>query len=264
MQFIKLIFKNKYVFWVLVKRDFESRYLSSYIGLPWAFIQPIVYVFVMWFAFKYGLRAGNTADGIPFLPWLMYAMIPWMFISQTLILSSNAIIEYGYLIKKTDFPVELVPIVKIFSGLVIHITLIILITFISIFFYGFKPTIYWIQYFYYLFALIFLLSGISWFISSVNVFIKDMAHIVNIIITILFWLTPIIWPYSKLQGDYKYVALLNPFFYLTEGYRFTFIKKTWFFDYLKMNILFWCFAIVSFVIGAYTFKKLKPYFADEL
>ncbi len=264
MNFILTIVKQRKILYTLIIRDFEGRYLSSFIGLPWAFIQPIMTVFVIWFAFTFGLRGGITNSGVDYAPWLVLAMIPWLFISQTIIVSSDSLREYDYLIKKTNFPVSLIPIVKIFSGLIVHSILIVLILLLLIVFYDIHPTIYWFQIFYYLFALIVLLSGISWFVSSINVFIHDMAHIVNIIVTMLFWATPIFWPYSMLTGNYRYIALLNPIFYITEGYRYTFIEQTWFFEYTEMNIFFWSFTIPIFILGAFTFKKLKPHFADQL
>ena len=264
LNFISTIFKHQKVLRILVKRDFEGRYLSSIIGLPWAFIQPAVYVFVIWFAFTYGLKAGQTASGMDYAPWLILAIIPWMFISQTMIVSSASITEYAYLIKKTNFPVSMIPIIKIFSGMIVHIILITMIIAILVVFYGIYPTVYWFQIFYYLFALTVLLSGISWFVASVNVFIHDMAHIVTILVTMLFWATPIIWPYSMLTGNLKYIALINPFFYITEGYRYTFIEEKWFFEFVEMNIFFWTFTLIIFILGAYTFRKLKPRFADVL
>lgn len=264
LSFISTFYKQRKILKILVIRDFEGRYLSSFIGLPWAFIQPAVYIFVIWFAFTFGLKTGPTSSGVAFAPWLILGMIPWMFISQTMIVSSASLTEYAYLIKKTKFPVSMIPIIKIFSGMIVHIILMTIIIAIMIIFYGIYPTVYWFQILYYLFALTVLLSGISWFVASVNVFIHDMAHIVNIIVTMLFWATPIIWPYSMLSGNLKYIALLNPFFYITEGYRYTFVEEKWFFEFVEMNIFFWTFTILIFIIGALTFRKLKPQFADVL
>jgi ABC-type polysaccharide/polyol phosphate export permease len=250
--------------YTLVERDFKSRYLTSFIGLPWAFIQPAAYILVIWFAFTFGLRAGQTETGIPFGAWLIVGVIPWMFISQTMIVVCNSITEYSYLIKKTSFPVILIPIIKIFSGLIVHFILILLVTILLIFTYNIHPTIYWFQIFYYLFAMFVLLTGIGLFVASVNIFIHDMAHIVNIVVTMLFWATPIIWPFSMLSGNYRYIALLNPFFYITEGYRFTFIEGVWFFEYVELNLYFWAVTILIFAVGLTTFNKLQPDFGDEL
>ncbi|MEI7896516.1 MAG: ABC transporter permease [bacterium] len=271
MKYLSVIFsitssmiKQRYVFRTLVIHDFKSRYLSSYIGLPWAFIHPAVFVFVIWFAFTFGLRAGNTSAGLAFAPWLLTGMIPWLFISQTMIVTCMAIPEYGYLLKKTAINVWIIPLIKIFSGFIIHLTLIGSVLVLFVLFYGIYPDIYWIQIFYYIFATLVLLTGIAWFVSSINVLVQDMAHIVNIVATVLFWATPIVWPYGKLTGNLKYIALLNPFFYITEGYRYTFLEHRWFFEFTEMNIYFWLLTTIIFLAGAYTFKKLKPEFGDIL
>ncbi len=262
---IQVILNSRYLLGTLIWRDFQGRYLSSFIGLPWAFVQPAVYVLVVWFAFTYGLRVGVTESGIHFGAWLIAGLIPWLFISQTMIVSCMAIIEYGYLIKKTHFPVMLIPVIKIFSGMIVHAVMLACIFLLLIFSFNIQPTIYWIQIIYYLFATVFLLSGLAWFVSSINVFIKDMAHIINILTTMLFWATPIIWPYTMISDSkLRFIALLNPFFYITEGYRYTFVEKRWFFEFVEMNIFFWTISIATFVIGIYTFQRLRPGFGDEL
>jgi len=223
-----------------------------------------MYVLVIWFAFTYGLRAGNTDSGFPFGAWLIVGMIPWLFISQTMIVSCMAIIEYSYLIKKTSFPVSLIPIIKIFSGMIVHFIIVTCVAILLLFSYHIPPSIYWIQIFYYLFAIVVLLTGIGLFVASVNVFVKDMAHIVNILVTILFWATPIIWPFTMLSGNLRYIALLNPIFYITEGYRYTFLEQRWFFEFPEMNIYFWSVTLFTLFVGIFTFNKLRPDFGDEL
>jgi len=232
----QVIFKYRTIMKTLIIRDFKERYFNSFIGLPWAFVQPAMYVLVIWFAFTYGLRAGNTDSGFPFGAWLIVGMIPWLFISQTMIVSCMAIIEYAYLIKKTSFPVSLIPIIKIFSGMIVHFIIVTCVAILLLFSYHIPPSIYWIQIFYYLFAIVVLLTGIGLFVASVNVFVKDMAHIVNILVTILFWATPIIWPFTMLSGNLRYIALLNPIFYITEGYRYTFLEQRWFFEFPNRDI----------------------------
>ena len=259
------LFNQRLIMSTLIIRDFKSRYFTSYLGLPWAFIQPASYILVIWFAFTYGLRGGGTGQSNNhFTAWLIVAMIPWMFISQTMIVACSSLQDYSYVIKKTPFNVALIPMVKIFSGLLVHFILIACIIFLLIFFFGIQPTIYWIQIIYYIFATVVLLTGISWIVSSVNVFVRDMAHIVNIMVSMLFWATPIIWPYSMLTGNFKYIALLNPFFYITEGYRYAFLEKIWFFEYLEMNIYFWAITLFLFISGALIFNKLRVDFGDVL
>ncbi len=261
--FLASMAKTRYLIGQLVKRDFQNKYLASYIGLPWAFMQPAVIILVMWFAFTYGLRIRVMDNGIPFVPWLISAMLPWLFISETLISSSGSLIEYSYLIKKTSFKVGIIPLIKIFTAFIIHLVFVVVIAIMAVS-YGYNPSIYWIQIFYYLFAVFVLLAGIGWLISALTVFVRDIGNFITVITSVLFWATPIIWPYSMLQGNNKYIALLNPFFYITEGYRYTFLEQTWFFEYPEMTIFFWAFTGLIFVAGAIVFQKLKPHFADVL
>lgn len=261
--FFLSLYHQKNIIRQLVKRDFQNKYLASYIGLPWAFIQPAMSILVIWFAMTYGLKIKTTNSGIPFFPWFICGMIPWFFIAETIISSSNSLIEYSYLIKKTSFKVAIIPFIKIFTALIIHLFFIVVIAFFSIA-YGFMPSIYWIQLIYLIFAVFILLSGIGWLISSINVFVRDMSPIVNVIISVLFWATPIMWPYTMLSGNMKYLALLNPFFYIIEGYRYTFLEKAWMFHNIEMTIFFWCTTIIIFIAGALVFKKLTPHFADVL
>lgn len=148
MRFIKkigskteILLSNRNILSALIIRDFKGRYLNSFIGLPWAFIQPAVYILVVWFAFTYGLRTGTTSTGIPFGAWLIAGLIPWLFISQTMIVACAAINEYGYLIKKTRFPVILIPVIKIFSGMIVHAIMIACILLLFLFSFNIQPTI---------------------------------------------------------------------------------------------------------------------------
>ena len=261
--FIQSAIKHRFVIQQLVKRDFQNKYLASYIGLPWVFIQPAILIAVMWFAFSFGLKIQVMDGGVPFVFWLICGMIPWMFLSDALNFTTHSLVEFSYLIKKTSFNMGIIPFIKIFTALIIHIAFLFLLMIISIG-YGYYPTVYWFQIIYYLFASFILITGLGWLVSALTVFIRDIGQVVMAVISILFWATPIIWPFSKLGEDLEWIALFNPFFYLIEGYRYTFIDQVWFFESLEMNIYFWSFTSVIFIAGATVFRKLKGHFADVL
>ena len=261
--FFLTLYKQRSTIGQLIMRDFKNKYLASYLGLPWAFIKQGTVILVIWFAFTYGLKIGDTDSGPSFMPWLICGLIPWLFISDALESSSSSLIEYSYLIKETSFKVAIIPLIKIFTAFIIHLVFIAFIAFIAML-YGYYPNIYWLQIFYFIVALFILLTGVSWLISSINVFIRDMDPLVNIVLSILFWVTPIVWPYSVLSGNLKYIALLNPFFYIIEGYRYTFLGKAWMHQNIEMTIFFWISTIIIFIVGALVFKKLSPRFIDVI
>lgn len=261
--FLKTIYKQRFAIKQLVIREFQNKYAASLFGLSWAFIQPAVMIFVMWFAFSYGLRVGNIEGDIPFAIWLICGIVPWFFISETIQSSTNSLLEYSYLIKKTSVKTGSIPLIKLISAFIVHLFFICIII-IMVVVYGYYPDYYWIQLAYYMFCSTVLLAGIGWLTSSINVFVRDVSQAVTVVLSVMFWLTPIIWPYSMLTGNLKYIALLNPFFYITEGYRYVFLQKVWFFENIETTLFFWTVTLLIFVTGAFSFQKLKPHFADTL
>lgn len=263
LTFFLSVYRLRYTMGQLIRRDFQNRYLASYIGLAWAFIQPAMTILVIWFAMTYGLKMNVMSTGIPFVPWFICGMIPWFFISETLSSTSGSLIEYSYLIRKTAFRVAVIPFIKIFTALIIHLFFIAVIAVFAVA-YGYEPSIYWLQLPYLLAAAFILLTGLGWLISSITVFVRDMSPIVTVVISVLFWATPIMWPYTMLSGGLKYLALLNPFFYIIEGYRYAFLEHQWMFRNVEMTIYFWSITVVIFVAGAVVFRRLTPHFADVL
>ena len=131
-------------------------------------------------------------------------------------------------------------------------------------YYGYTPTLYWIQTLYYLFATSVLILGLSWVTSSVVVFFRDIGQFVTMIIQFGFWLTPIFWNIDTIPKQYHWIIQLNPMAYIVDGYRNSMIYHKWFWEDMGMTIYFWIVTLVIFVLGGLTFKKLRPHFADVL
>lgn len=261
--FFRTILSQGFIVKELVKRDMQKKYFASFIGIWWAFIQPAALIFVMWFAFTFGLKIGDVDDRYPFALWLICGMIPWFFISETLQSASNSLVEYSYLIKKTSFKTGFVPMIKLLTALIVHVFFVLFMLVVASL-YGYYPDLYWIQIIYYLFSAIVLLCGFAWLGAALNVFVRDVGPVISVITSVMFWVTPIIWPFTMLEGRLQLIAYLNPFFYLTEGYRNVFLHKVWFFETPLFTFYFWLFTFLVFSSGAIIFRKLKPHFADVL
>jgi ABC-type polysaccharide/polyol phosphate export permease len=262
LYFIKTVYQQRHLVFKLVLRDFQKKYLGSYLGLLWAFIQPLAYILTIWFVVMIGLRGGER-EGIPFLPFLVTGMIPWIFIRDGLSQSCSSLYDYSFLIKKMYFRVGIIPLIKLFTVLIIHVFMIVVLL-VVVLSYGFQPNIYWLQLPYYLICTLVLLIGLGWFTSALMVFVKDIRQTIDVLTTLFFWLTPIIWPHQRIEGKMRYLVDLNPFFYITNGYREALIYEKWFFEQINLTLYFWFVAAFFFVVGAYVFQKLKPHFADVL
>ncbi|HBD94263.1 MAG TPA: teichoic acid ABC transporter permease [Spirochaetia bacterium] len=263
--FLLSIYETRYTIYQLTTKDLTKRYLGSFLGVVWAFIQPLVYILVMWFVFSFGFRSGQTVNEYPFILWLISAMIPWFFISEILVQGSRSILDYSYLIKKIVFRSSIIPVVKILTGLIIHLFFLVIII-LFFFIHGYFPILKWIQVLYYLLCSLVFLLGFSWLTSSVTVFIKDVPQFVNVINQILFWFTPIFWPIEKVQSTTTLgiIIRLNPFLYIIQGYRESFLGTYWFWQHPLQTLYFWIITIFLFISGALIFRKLKPHFPDVL
>lgn len=260
--FLRDIYRQKFLIFQLTGREFKNKYVGSYLGFLWTIIQPFVMIFVLWLVFTKGFHSGPV-DGIPFIAWLTCGLIVWDFFSTTLVSGTNVFSDYQYLVKKIQFNVAILPLIKIFSSLITH-GIMLLIAMGILIVSGVEFSWYWFQVFYYLFAAIVLLLGMSWITSSFQIFLKDTAQIVNVFIQFGFWLTPIMWQYQMLPEKWQYLLQFHPIFYLVNGYRNSFLFETPFWSNLQSLGIFWGTTGVILLAAVFLFKKLRPHFADVL
>lgn len=242
--------------------DFKTRYAGSYLGVVWAFVQPVITVLIYWFVFEVGFRSGPVQE-VPFILWLVAGIVPWFFFAESLGNSTNSLIEYNYLVKKVVFQIRVLPFMKIISSSYVHI-FFILITLLIYGVYGLYPDIYYIQLIYYSIAAFVMVYSISLITSSLIVFFKDLGQIVSLVLQFGMWLTPILWNSTMLPSQFRWILKINPAYYVVEGYRDSLIYKVWFWERYNQSIYFWLLTAVFFVLGIVIMKKLKPHFADVL
>lgn len=256
------IINNRNLIIEMTKTDFQTRYLGSYLGIFWAFVQPAITVLIFWFVFEQGFKS-KPVDDFPFILWLLPGMLVWFFIADSINGATNSILENAFLVKKVVFRVSILPIIKILSALFVHSFFILLL--IGIFyFYGHVPDVYTFQVVYYLFSAIVLLMGLSWLTSALVVFLRDVGQLVAMLLQFAFWLTPVFWSARMIPSEYHQLLRLNPAYYIIEGYRNCFVYHQWFWQDMPLTIYYWIVTLCIFGLGAIVFKRLRPHFADVL
>lgn len=264
----KEIVKKRKLIWDLAKADFRKRFVGSYFGIVWMFVQPIVTVLVYYFVFGVGFRSGDPIEGVPYVLWLVPGIVPWFFFAEAMNMGTNCLQEYSYLVKKVVFQVEILPIIKQISCLVVHL-IFVLIMYGLFVCYGWFPTVYWPQVLYYTFAAFMLSLAMVYFTSAIQVFFKDMAQIVSICLQFGMWLTPIMW-YVEMFADNPFYGILceiikfNPVYYIVTGFRDSMIAGNYFWERPTLTLYFWGVTIVLLLVGLKVFKKLRPHFSDVL
>lgn len=260
--FLRDLLKNRHIIWELAKKDIRQRYLGSVLGVLWAFIQPTITVLIFWFVFQVGFKS-MPVDNFPFILWLVCGMFPWFFFNDAWMAATNSILSNSFLVKKIVFRVGLLPIIQILSALVINI-FFVGVLFFMFGVYGYPPDIHNIQVFYYLFAEICLVFGLSLITSSLVVFLKDVGQLVAMLLQFGFWGTPIFWNLKMIPEKFWFFFKVNPMYYIVEGYRESFIYHRWFWELGWTNLSFWVVTMLIVFLGVVIFKKLRPHFADVL
>ena len=256
------LYQNRKLVLSLAKNDFKTKYAGSYLGIVWAFIQPIVTILVYWFVFSVGLKAGTVSD-YPFVLYLVSGIVPWFFFQDALNGGTNALIEYNYLVKKVVFKISILPIIKIISALFVHCFFVIF-TLILFSCYGYYPDLYTLQVFYYSFCMFVFVLGLSYITCAIVVFFRDLGQIISIGLQVGIWATPILWNIDMLPQHLRWIFKLNPMNYIVEGYRLALVDKAWFWEHFYSTAYFWILTLSIFAIGALIFKRLKVHFADVL
>lgn len=263
------VIKNQTLIWRLGKNDLKTKFAGSYLGIIWAFVQPIITVLVYWFVFQVGLRSPMpvTKSGveIPYVLWLVAGLVPWFFFADALNGGAASLTGYNYLVKKVVFEIEVLPVVRIISALFVHV-FFVAFTLILFACNGLYPTWYSLQVVYYSFAMFVLVLGLSYMTSAIVVFFRDLTQIITILLQIGIWVTPIMWNINSMDVPPIVVTILklNPMFYIVAGYRGALIDQTGFWESPGLTIYFWVVTILFFVWGSHVFKKLRVHFADVL
>ena len=258
--FVAELFGKRDLILSLSVRNFKSAYFGSLLGVTWVLIEPLVYVFLLWFFFTKALKF-QPPEGYPFVPWLMATMVLWNFFSLTLSSSAGTFKNHSFLLKRPEFNMAVLPVVNIITALYIHaIFIAILVVMLLMNDIPFTP--YWFQSIYYLFATAILLLGLAWIAASLNLFVKDVGNIIGVALQIGFWISPIFWSLETFPKGYRFLLELNPLTYLMEGYRKSFIYGQPFWIDVKGFVYFWSVTLVVLLVGVFTYKKLRPHFGD--
>lgn len=261
------LWQNRHMIWRLAKNDFKKRYAGSYLGTIWAMVPPIVTVLMYWFVFEKifgsGPQATYTGGEVPYVLFLTAGLVPWFFFSDAIPGAMTSLLEYNYLVKKVVFKVSVLPIIKVIAALFVHVGFSVILVFVAAL-YGYYPSVYTLQLFYYTFCEFMFILAISYATCSIVLFFRDLQNLVSVLLQVGIWATPILWNINTIPDKYRSIVKLNPLTYIVEGYRSSVYEHQWFFEHFYSTTYFWIVTALIFVISSLIFRRLKPQFADVM
>ncbi len=259
---LKQVFINRHLIQILAKRELKSKYAGSFLGWMWSYIQPLVMILVFWFVFSVGFRVKPDND-VPFVVWLTAGMTAWFVFADIINNAVTCVVASGNIVKKTLFPAEVLPVISVLTALFSHAVFISILLGLLVL-QGMTFSFYFLQFFYYLLCLIVFAMGVAWVVSALHVFVRDVGHIVGVILQVGFWATPIFWDSAMMSEKIQLLLKINPMVYIVEGYRDSFIYFVPFWSKPYYSLYFWACALVMLWFGSFVYMRLKPQFADVL
>ncbi|MPQ23939.1 teichoic acids export ABC transporter permease subunit TagG [Bacillus paralicheniformis] len=255
----------------LAAYETKSKYQMNYLGVLWQFLNPLIQMLAYWFVFGIGIRKSSemiTGVGeVPFIIWMLAGLIPWFFISPTILDGSNSVYKRINMVAKMNFPISSLPSVAIAANLFSYFVMMAIYVIVLLAF-GIYPNLHWLEYIYYLFCMIIFMFAFSLFNSTISVLVRDYQFLLQSVTRLLFFLLPIFWDISTQLGD-KHPALLNviklnPLFYIIDGFRNSFLGGSWFFEDATYMLYFWAFTLLLLTVGAVLHMKFRDRFVDFL
>lgn len=248
----------------LAKADLIKTYRGAALGWSWALIKPTISIFVYWFAFQVGLRAGKSVNGYPFFLWLIAGQVPWFYMGDMLTLGTDCIRKYKHLVNKMKYPVSTIPTFFSMSKYFINILLLLLVIIIYMA-KGYFPDIYYLQLPFYILLTFVFFTAWALFGAMLSCISKDFANLVKSFVTAVFWLSGILWNPETINNVWlRRILKINPVTYLVTGFRNCFINKVWFWQEPKSLLCFLILTIIMIVLGLWAYKKLKKEIPDVL
>lgn len=252
------IYNYREMLFSLVRRELRGRYKGSVLGFLWTFINPLLQMLVYTVVFSAILKSGIDK----YYLFLFVVLIPWIFFSTSVIGSASCVVAQKSLITKIYFPREILPLSYVTTCFV-NMLLSFIVVFIIIFISGVGFNIHALLYLPIVMIIEFFLTlGLSMLVAGITVYLRDIEHILNIVMMAWQFLTPIMYSVDVVPEKYKGLFQINPMTSIMIAYRdILYYKKLPQLNTLFMAVLF---GAIVLVLGYVSFSKLKKGFAEEL
>ncbi len=248
-RFLPDLIRRRQILTGLVLKDLRVRYRYALIGFAWAVIEPVALTAILAFVFTvvFDVRGGAAGVDSPFhfAALILVALVPWQFLSQSVMSATTSLVDNRSLIGKVAFPREIVPLANVGYGLV-NFVIGYAVLMLAVF--GIEVV---------------LVLGLALLLSCGNVFFRDVSYMVNVVLTFAFYGTPIFYFSSMIPEAYRTAYLvLNPMACLIEAYRYCIIEDA----FPNWPLLAWpgAVALTVFVLGLWVFRRNAHVMADNV
>jgi ABC-2 type transport system permease protein len=252
------IFRHRELLRNLVLRDLKLKYRGSVFGFAWSLANPLTMIVVYWVAFTYILKV--TVPGFVFL--LLLGVLSWTFFANSASMSAGSIVGSGGLVKSVFFPRAVLPIATVLFNLAQYLLTILVFLPVMLILYRVPPALPMLLYPVFLMLQVLCITGFALALATATTFYRDVRHIVEIALGVLFWTTPIVYAFRQLPDALRVPILMSPMSSFVVAYQEILFYRQW------PDLSVWIGAVVygigGFLVGAVLFATYEHGFAEQV
>jgi len=206
-----VLWRNRSLAGALVRRDINSRYRGSLLGVAWLVGVPIVMMATYTFLFVGVLKVSFDGSRDPWVGALSIwcGMLFWQALSESLARASSVLFDNGPFVKRVPFPIAVLPAMPVITAGVGAATSVALFVLTHLVVIGLPPAT-WLLAPVVVAPLALFALGLSWAMASIGAYLRDLKHVVPLAMTVLMFLTPIVYPASAVPAGYRWAMAANP------------------------------------------------------
>ena len=246
-------YRYRELIWALAMKELKIRYKRSVLGFLWALLNPMLLMLILTVVFS--TIMGNTIKHYSIF--LLSLLLPWTFFSQSLSYAVEAIVGNGDLIKKVSVDKLVFPVAAVVSNM-INLLLSMIPLVLIVLFMRHPITVAWFYLPVPMLALTLFTLGGTFFFATANVYYRDVAHILQVLLQIWFYVTPIMFELKMYPQQYLWLFRLNPIIYVLQGFRDTVYNGT--IPSANLLAISYTCAIVALTAGFLFFRKHQDEF----
>ncbi len=244
----------------LTSKEFRVRYKHAALGFLWSILNPLLLMLVL----SIVMRLIARFPGIEHYPvFVLCGLIPWTFLAHTLSRSTGVLLENASLIQKVSFPREIITLSTVLSCFM-NFLLSLLVLFFFVLAFGYMPSWWIVMVAVIVVAELLFVSGIALAVSCLNVFFRDVAYIVEALLLVWWWGTPIFYPEwlieEKAPALFYRIYMMNPMAALVVSLRQVLLERR--FPDINLLVTLCVVAVVTFVVGLLIFRRTQAAVVD--
>jgi lipopolysaccharide transport system permease protein len=242
----------------LVLRDLRLKYRGSVFGFLWSLMNPLLMIVVYTIAFRYLL--GMRSPGFVFN--LMLGILAWSFFATSASMSTGSIVDSGALVKSVSFPRIILPLATVLFNLAQYLLTLLVFLPVMLYMYGVPPSAPVLLFPIFLALQLTFTIGVALILSAGTTFFRDIRHLLEVALSVLFWTTPIVYELRRIPEAFRLPILLSPMSSYITAYRDIFYYREW--PGLLISSVAVAYAVLTLALGLVVFRRCESRFAEQI